>query len=63
MSHHFLPEAGFLRLHQIIGAPQRGIPPIIPVSRTTWYDGVREGKFPQPVKMGRVMDTSSPRAR
>ncbi|MBP7867103.1 MAG: AlpA family phage regulatory protein [Acidobacteria bacterium] len=54
MGYHFIPEAGFLRLHQIIGAPRRGIPPIIPVSKTTWYEGVKDGRFPRPVKFGRL---------
>jgi predicted DNA-binding transcriptional regulator AlpA len=39
-----------LRLTQIIGDRRRGIPPIIPVSRTTWLEGVRTGRFPQPVR-------------
>ena len=25
----------------------------IPLARSTWYDGVRSGRFPQPVKLGR----------
>ncbi len=25
---------------------------IIPVSKSTWWEGVRTGKFPQPVKLG-----------
>ncbi|WP_245265566.1 helix-turn-helix transcriptional regulator [Mesorhizobium sp. LSJC265A00] len=24
----------------------------MPVSRSTWWAGVREGRFPQPVKLG-----------
>jgi hypothetical protein len=47
-----LPETGFLRLSQIIGDPKRGIPPLIPVRKTTWWDGVRTGRFPRPVKLG-----------
>lgn len=39
-----------LRLQQIIGNSKKGILPIIPVSRSTWYRGVETGKFPQPVK-------------
>ena len=27
-------------------------PPIIPVSRSTWWNGVRSGKYPKPVKLG-----------
>jgi hypothetical protein len=49
-----LPEIGFLRLHQIIGNPKTDppIPPIYPVSRSTWWDGVKSGRFPKPVKLG-----------
>lgn len=54
MVYHNLPEAGFLRLHQIIGTRRRGIPPIIPVSKTTWYEGIKAGRFPRPVKNGRM---------
>jgi prophage regulatory protein len=50
-----LPEAGFLRLPQIIGDPKAHppIPPIIPVKKSCWWDGVRSGRFPKPVKLGR----------
>lgn len=47
-----LPESGFLRLPQIIGDAKRGIPAVIPVCRSTWLQGVKSGKFPQPVKLG-----------
>ena len=47
-----LPETGFLRLSQIIGNPDKGIPPIIPVKKSTWWNGVKTGRFPQPVKLG-----------
>jgi prophage regulatory protein len=49
-----LPEAGFLRIWQIIGNP-KAVPPIpalLPVGRTTFLNGVKSGKFPQPVKLG-----------
>lgn len=47
------PQRGFLRLPQIIGNPKAKppIPAIIPVSRSTWWAGVREGKYPKPVKL------------
>jgi prophage regulatory protein len=50
-----LPETGFLRLPQIIGDPtaEPPIPPIIPVKKSCWWDGVRTGRFPKPVKLGR----------
>lgn len=39
-----------LRLKQIIGTP--GNPGPIPISKSSWWAGVRDGKFPQPVKLG-----------
>ncbi len=47
-----LPETGFLRLPQIIGNPEKNIPPIVPVSRSTWWAGVKSGRYPAPVKLG-----------
>lgn len=49
-----LPEIGFLRLPQIIGDPTADppIPPIIPVSRSSWWEGIRAGKYPKPFKLG-----------
>jgi len=47
-------EIGFIRLPAIIGN-QKSTPPIqplIPISRTSWLDGVKSGKFPKPVKLG-----------
>ena len=54
MSMHQLPETGFLRLPQIIGDPKADppIPAIIPVKKSCWWDGVRSGRFPKPVKLG-----------
>jgi acyl dehydratase len=50
-----MPVTGFLRLHQIIGNPKVNppIPPIIPVKKTTWWNGVKSGRFPKPVKLGK----------
>lgn len=42
-----LPAMGFLRLSAIL-APHGPIP----VSRSTWWEGVRTGRYPQPVKLG-----------
>jgi len=49
-----LPETGFLRLPQIIGDSKANppIPALIPVGRTTWWAGVKSGRFPAPVKLG-----------
>jgi predicted DNA-binding transcriptional regulator AlpA len=47
-----LPETGYLRLRQIIGNPKANIPAIIPVSRSSWWLGVRNGRYPKPRKLG-----------
>ena len=51
---HTLPETGFLRLPQIIGDRKTNppIPALIPVSRSTWWQGVKDGRYPKPVKLG-----------
>jgi predicted DNA-binding transcriptional regulator AlpA len=41
------PETRFVRLASILA--QRGA---IPVGKTTWWAGVKSGRFPQPVKLG-----------
>jgi len=40
-------ETGFLRLVSIIGPNGP-----IPVSKSTWWAGVKSGRYPQPVKLG-----------
>jgi prophage regulatory protein len=50
---HQLPETGFLRLPQILGDPKANppVPPVIPVCKSTWWAGVRAGRYPKPVKL------------
>jgi prophage regulatory protein len=48
---HTLPIEGFLRLNQIIGS--KTMPAIIPISKSSWWAGVKEGRFPHPVKLGK----------
>jgi prophage regulatory protein len=47
-------QDGFLRLSQIIGDKKANppIPPIIPVSATSWWNGVKSGKYPASIKLG-----------
>ena len=42
-----LPSVGFVRLASIIGPNGP-----IPVSKSTWWDGVKTGRYPKPVKLG-----------
>ncbi|WP_251360179.1 AlpA family transcriptional regulator [Kangiella sp. TOML190] len=39
-----LPSTGLLRLPQVLA--------LIPVSRSTWWHGVKTGRFPASVKIG-----------
>jgi len=49
-----LPETGYVRLPQIIGNPKADppIPAVIPVSKSTWWAGVKNGRYPKPTKLG-----------
>ena len=39
---HTLPEVGYIRLE--------GILKLIPISKSTWYKGIAEGRYPKPTK-------------
>lgn len=38
-----IPTTGFLRLKQVLQ--------FIPVGKTAWYNGVKEGRFPKPIQL------------
>ena len=40
---HDIPETGFMRLPQVLS--------VIPVGKTSWWAGVKTGRFPKPVKL------------
>lgn len=39
-----VPHIGLLRLPQVLE--------IIPVSKSTWWAGVKSGRYPKPIKLG-----------
>lgn len=39
-----LPETGFLRLSQILD--------FIPIGRSSWWAGVKDGRYPKGIKLG-----------
>jgi len=41
----------YVRIWQIIGDEKRGIEPIIPISKSSWWAGVKNGKYPKPIKL------------
>ena len=47
-----LPAIGYLRLADIIGDrnAEPPIPAVIPVGKSTWWAGVKSGRYPQPVR-------------
>jgi len=47
-----LPETGLVRLSQILGDKKKGIAPIIPVSKSSWWAGVKSGRYPKSIKLG-----------
>ena len=47
-----LPETGFLRIWQIVGDKNRNIPAVLPISRSTFLSRVKDGTYPQPIKLG-----------
>ena len=40
-----LPSVGFLRLPEVLA--------LFPVSRSAWYRGIKEGRYPAPIKLGK----------
>ncbi|MBV6500987.1 MAG: hypothetical protein CJBNEKGG_03481 [Prosthecobacter sp.] len=38
-----IPETGFVRLSQVLI--------VIPVGKTCWWEGVKSGRFPKPIKL------------
>lgn len=42
MTQSNLPETGFVRLSTLLQ--------VIPVSKSTWWAGVKSGRYPQPVR-------------
>lgn len=47
MPNHPFPRTGYVRLSSIL-APAGPIP----VSKSTWWQGVKDGRFPKPHKLG-----------
>ena len=40
---HNIPETGFMRLPQVLE--------VIPLGKTSWWAGVKSGRFPKPIKL------------
>ena len=40
-----LPEKGFVRLPSVLK--------VIPIGKSSWWEGVKKGIYPQPVKIGK----------
>lgn len=42
---YLLPNAGFIRLPDVLK--------LIPVGKSTWWQGIQTGRFPKPIKLGK----------
>jgi predicted DNA-binding transcriptional regulator AlpA len=49
-----IPESGYVRVYQLLGT-RRGTIPILPLSRSGLYLWIRDGRFPAPQKLGKVV--------
>ncbi len=51
---HTFPQTGFVRLRQIIGDPKANppIPAVLPISKSSFWAGVKSGRYPQATKLG-----------
>ena len=47
-----LPESGLVRAKQLFGDAKNGVPPILPICKASWWNGVKSGKYPAPIKLG-----------
>jgi len=45
------PTPKFLRIDSIVGNKKKGIVGILPISKSTWWAGVKSGRYPKPVKI------------
>jgi len=43
MGQEIIPETGFVRLTQVLM--------VIPLGKTCWWEGVKSGRFPKPIKL------------
>jgi len=48
---HSLPEEGYLRLWQIVGG--KGCPAVLPISKSSFWAGIRQGIYPAPIRFGK----------
>ncbi len=52
-NNNVIPQVGFVRLPTILGNPKAMPPiiPLIPVSKSTWWEGINKGIYPKPIKL------------
>jgi prophage regulatory protein len=50
-NHTTMQDTGFLREWDIIPNKKRQTKGLIPIGRTSWYAGIKSGKYPAPVKL------------
>lgn len=51
MNDSIVPATKLYTLRQILGDKKTNTPALIPVGKTTWWNGIKDGRYPQGVKI------------
>ena len=43
---------GFFRINKIVRCKNSQVNPLIPISSSAWWAGIKNGKYPAPIKLG-----------
>jgi predicted DNA-binding transcriptional regulator AlpA len=59
-----IPSEGLVRVSQLLAfGSRKGHTPILPISRATLYNWIREGKMPAPIRIGAMVAWPAPQLR
>lgn len=47
-----VPNDRYVRLNSIVGDRKTGTPGMLPIGASTWWAGVKDGRYPAAVKLG-----------
>lgn len=48
---HSKNETRYVRVRSIVGDRKSGAPGILPIGESTWWRGVKDGRYPAPIKL------------
>ncbi len=52
-----LPDDATLNIQEVVKNPTKNkniqaVRPVFPIARSTWYEGIKSGRFPKPIDLG-----------